>query len=429
MLKKWSAILQNKETQGKFASVLTEPDQYQAVNRITTVLMQRIADVWELTQLNVFEDHLANDAHKIYDLDEIRTVLSGMLELTQCFGLSENKQEIDLLSDLQEQLQKLTLPQPRIQVLMAVYNTADYLEKAIKSVLHQDYDNLQLIAFNDGSTDESKSILQTWAKKHPEKIKVFGHKQNGALIAKVRKTLLSLSKGLNPEAIRIWLDSDDYFTDSKAVRLISEKMTSTGAEICLYGFEVKFEDENQRPNARGMLAERDRSLEILDMISIAPEGLNASEIDSLLDFTTLCVKAYGPTVDFPTPLEENFEDFVYMAVLLSAKKITALPSTYSPLTYVRRAQSITGKRTQKTFTDVLAQLERFVTCLDDVTRSQFASEIQAFVLRKVNQYREILKQRLAAEDPNFSLEFLDKYNQDAAKVLEIARYSQNLRRL
>ena len=52
---------------------------------------------------------------------------------------------------------------PLVSVLMPVYNTEDYVEEAVRSVLNQTYRNIELICFNDASTDRSLEILETLA--------------------------------------------------------------------------------------------------------------------------------------------------------------------------------------------------------------------------------------------------------------------------
>lgn len=47
---------------------------------------------------------------------------------------------------------KHQLEMPKVAVVMPVYNDYEYLEEAIKSILHQTYTNIVLIVVNDGST-------------------------------------------------------------------------------------------------------------------------------------------------------------------------------------------------------------------------------------------------------------------------------------
>ncbi|MDR1705071.1 MAG: glycosyltransferase [Clostridiales bacterium] len=51
---------------------------------------------------------------------------------------------------------------PKVCVIMPCYNHADYLAQAIDSVLNQTYPNLELHIINDGSTDNSKEIIQSY---------------------------------------------------------------------------------------------------------------------------------------------------------------------------------------------------------------------------------------------------------------------------
>lgn len=56
---------------------------------------------------------------------------------------------------------------PTVSVMMPVYNSAPYLEQAIESVLGQTLEDLELIAVDDGSTDESPEILERYKARDP----------------------------------------------------------------------------------------------------------------------------------------------------------------------------------------------------------------------------------------------------------------------
>ncbi|MEA2899484.1 MAG: hypothetical protein QOJ84_5099, partial [Bradyrhizobium sp.] len=55
------------------------------------------------------------------------------------------------------------MSQPRLSVLMAVYNGGAYLGEAIESVLAQTFTDFELLVVNDGSTDDSGAILARYA--------------------------------------------------------------------------------------------------------------------------------------------------------------------------------------------------------------------------------------------------------------------------
>jgi glycosyltransferase involved in cell wall biosynthesis len=95
--------------------------------------------------------------------------------------------------------------QPLISVLIPTYNCAQYIREAIDSVLAQEYDNLEIIVVDDGSTDNTKEIVLTY----PPCVKYF-YKENGG-ISSARNYCLKEAKG---EYIA-WVDADDFWLAGK----------------------------------------------------------------------------------------------------------------------------------------------------------------------------------------------------------------------
>ena len=71
----------------------------------------------------------------------------------------------------------------KISIVVPVYNAAKYLPRCLDSVLTQDYSNLEIICVNDGSTDESLSVLQVYVQKD-ERVKVLSQFNQGAAAAR-----------------------------------------------------------------------------------------------------------------------------------------------------------------------------------------------------------------------------------------------------
>ena len=67
--------------------------------------------------------------------------------------------------------------EPLLSVIIPVYNVEAYLNKCIKSVVRQTYQNLEIILVDDGSIDGCGRICDEWKKKDP-RIRVL-HKKNG----------------------------------------------------------------------------------------------------------------------------------------------------------------------------------------------------------------------------------------------------------
>ena len=76
---------------------------------------------------------------------------------------------------------------PKISVLMPVYNGEQFLDKSIKSVLDQTFNNFEYIIINDGSTDDSLKIIESY---EDSRIKIINFSKNMGITA-------ALNNGLN----------------------------------------------------------------------------------------------------------------------------------------------------------------------------------------------------------------------------------------
>ncbi|MBS4065609.1 MAG: glycosyltransferase [Chitinophagaceae bacterium] len=95
------------------------------------------------------------------------------------------------------------MPSPIISVVIPVYNAAPYLEQCIRSVLGQTFRDLEVIAVNDGSTDNSAAILDVLAATD-SRLRVF-HNENKRVSA-TRNFGLTQASG----AWIAFCDADDY---------------------------------------------------------------------------------------------------------------------------------------------------------------------------------------------------------------------------
>jgi len=78
--------------------------------------------------------------------------------------------------------------QPLISVIMPTYNASEYLSKAIESILWQTHTNWELICVNDGSTDNSLSMLKAFAKKD-KRIKIYTNRTKRGIGYSLNKAL------------------------------------------------------------------------------------------------------------------------------------------------------------------------------------------------------------------------------------------------
>jgi glycosyltransferase involved in cell wall biosynthesis len=92
---------------------------------------------------------------------------------------------------------------PEISVIMPIYNVERCLARAMDSVLNQTYQNFELICVNDGSSDNSATILADYAARD-KRIKVITQKNSGVSVA--RNNALAVARG----RFIYFMDSDDY---------------------------------------------------------------------------------------------------------------------------------------------------------------------------------------------------------------------------
>ena len=100
-----------------------------------------------------------------------------------------------------------------ISVIVPVYNVESYLEECVESILNQSYRNLEIILVDDGSTDNSGKMCESFKAKD-ERIKVI-HKENAGL-AMARNSGLEIAKG---DYIG-FIDSDDCIKETFYEKLI-----------------------------------------------------------------------------------------------------------------------------------------------------------------------------------------------------------------
>ncbi len=116
------------------------------------------------------------------------------------------------------------MAKPFFSILMPVYNGEKYINKAIDSVLTQTFQNYELIIVNDGSTDNTLKICETYKKKNNQIILI--NQENSGSANKARIKAIDVAKG----NYFVYLDADDYFSKEMLDSYYNVIM-KTGAEI------------------------------------------------------------------------------------------------------------------------------------------------------------------------------------------------------
>lgn len=115
---------------------------------------------------------------------------------------------------------------PKVSVVVPVYNSEKYLNKCLDSVINQTLHEIEIICINDGSTDGSADILDSYAKKD-SRLKIITQENQG--LSTTRNNGIKISRG---EYIS-FVDSDDWIDEDFLEKLYySAKNSNADIAVC-----------------------------------------------------------------------------------------------------------------------------------------------------------------------------------------------------
>lgn len=191
----------------------------------------------------------------------------------------------------------------KFSIIIPVYNTSEYLEKCINSVLNQKYTYFEIIIINDGSTDNSSEILEKY--KSNTKIRIIEQSNHG----------LSYSRNIGVKYASgdyiLFVDSDDFIKE-ELLQNLNEYITDEDM--------IKFTYEEQK-HTMNTLSD-----------TIEFNGLNGSDaltnlIESKIMFEMAWMYAYKKDYILNFKFEEGkyHEDFGLIPIMiLNSNKISSI---------------------------------------------------------------------------------------------------------
>jgi glycosyltransferase involved in cell wall biosynthesis len=127
-----------------------------------------------------------------------------------------------------------------VSIVFLSYNNARFIRRAIESALSQTYDRFEVIAVDDGSSDESVSILESYG---DPRIKIFPHPHNLGLTPSYNEAVARASGDFV-----VNLDSDDAMSPTRTA--LQLEAFAGRAEVDVVGTYVEIIDENDQPHER-----------------------------------------------------------------------------------------------------------------------------------------------------------------------------------
>lgn len=127
----------------------------------------------------------------------------------------------------------------KYSVIIPVYNVEKYIDRCLKSIISQNYDDLEIIVIDNGSTDSSGSICDTYASEYSN-ISVYHIENHG--VGSARNFGLSKARG---EFI-YFVDSDDYLVGNLFAEF-EDKLTPD-FDLLVFSYYNSFEQEMTEKN-------------------------------------------------------------------------------------------------------------------------------------------------------------------------------------
>ena len=118
----------------------------------------------------------------------------------------------------------------KVSVILPIYNVAQYLDDTFTSLLNQTLQEIEIIAVNDGSTDNSEEIIKKYAQQD-QRIKYY--RQNNQGLSGARNTAIQYANG----KYVYMMDSDDVLSHTDALQVCYEYAENSQADFIFFDGE------------------------------------------------------------------------------------------------------------------------------------------------------------------------------------------------
>lgn len=125
---------------------------------------------------------------------------------------------------------------PPVSAIIPAYNSGTWIARTLRSVIAQDYPNLEIIVVNDASTDETEDVARRTLEDCGRPFSIITHKENRGVSAS-RNTGMDAMKG----GYAWFVDADDLAEDT-LVSVLCSLMEKYHSDLAFCGFTYRFED-------------------------------------------------------------------------------------------------------------------------------------------------------------------------------------------
>ena len=111
--------------------------------------------------------------------------------------------------------------QPLVSILINNYNKQNYCKQALKSAINQNYKNIEIIFYDDNSSDNSLKNIIELTNKSKDKIKIIKNSTRGKIYSFNQMNGIIKSVDKSKGQIICLMDSDDFFKKNKVKKIVN----------------------------------------------------------------------------------------------------------------------------------------------------------------------------------------------------------------
>lgn len=280
----------------------------------------------------------------------------------------------------------------KVSVVLPIYNVEPYLRKCMDSLLGQTLKEIQIIAVDDGSPDNSASIIDEYAERDSRVYPI--HKKNGGVSA-ARNDGLAVASG----KYIFFCDSDDWL-DRRALEILYDKAERENADVVIGDF-AQSDEVNHLPRKMFSNEFSTSDPHVLDIIQkmVMPKGY--TKLSSSVFSGGYCLAAPWHHLIRHELIAENhltynlnvrgmFDDGLFMLEVFEHTKTVAY---VSEITYYYRVVpgSITNRYNPKildTYQLVYREIDSFINRYNknEEFRKAYALRVFAYLNKAVSVY-------------------------------------------
>ncbi len=250
------------------------------------------------------------------------------------------------------------MQQPVISILLPAYNAAKYIEQTINSLLHQSFTDFELLVIDDGSTDNTVSIIKGFT---DSRIVLIQNEQNLGLVKTLNKAI-ALCKGIYIAR----MDADDIALPHRLQ--LQKEFLDNHTNIAAVAGWVTFIDAEGNKNG---VWELDRQT------NTALQIKNALVKENCIAHPTVMIRAEVLKKFLYSEKQQHIEDYdLWLRMMVSGLRIEKIQQPV--LDYRVHAASVTGTKLKKNnffFKHFNCKLKFIAGCISHLKINSFTVRI------------------------------------------------------